>query len=72
MEGAKAARGLRFLDEARLPNSWTMEEPSPFEYHRVLDPKPSFTLQDKALANLRKAFPVFERAEIARSAGADA
>lgn len=65
----KLRGGLRFLDEARLPNSWTMEEPSPFEYHRVLDPKPSFTLQDKALANLRKAFPVFERAEIAQRWG---
>ncbi|HEY0122008.1 MAG TPA: FAD-binding oxidoreductase [Rhizobium sp.] len=58
--------GLRFLDEARLPNKWAMDEPSPFEYNRVLDPKPSFTLQDKALANLRKAFPVFEKAEIAQ------
>jgi glycine/D-amino acid oxidase-like deaminating enzyme len=62
----KLRGGLRFLDEARLPNSWGMNESSPFEYNRVLDPKPSFNLQDKALANLRKAFPVFEKAEIAQ------
>ncbi|GHG85688.1 NAD(P)/FAD-dependent oxidoreductase [Pseudodonghicola xiamenensis] len=63
--------GGRFLDEARLPNKWSLDEASPFEYNRVLDPKPAFSLQDKALANLRKAFPVFEKAEIAqRWAGA--
>ncbi|MCA0043491.1 NAD(P)/FAD-dependent oxidoreductase [Celeribacter litoreus] len=63
--------GGRFYDEARIPNKWSLDEASPFEYNRVLDPKPSFTLQDKALANLRKAFPVFEKAEIAqRWAGA--
>lgn len=63
--------GGRFYDEARIPNSWKMTEASPFEYNRVLDPKPSFSLQDKALSELRKAFPVFEKAEIAqRWAGA--
>ncbi len=58
--------GLGFVDEARLPRRWKMDEASPFEYNRVLDPKPSFSLQDKALANLRKAFPVFEKAEVAQ------
>ncbi len=63
--------GLRFLDEARIPNHWKMDEASPFEYCRVLDPKPSFSLQDRALNNLRKAFPVFAKAEVAqRWAGA--
>ncbi|MEP1766008.1 MAG: FAD-binding oxidoreductase [Sulfitobacter sp.] len=37
----------------------------------MLDPKPSFSMQDKALADLRKAFPIFEKAQIAqRWAGA--
>jgi glycine/D-amino acid oxidase-like deaminating enzyme len=63
--------GGRFYDEARIPNRWRLDEASPFEYCRVLDPKPAFSLQDKALANLRRAFPVFEKAEIAqRWAGA--
>ncbi|WP_372802943.1 NAD(P)/FAD-dependent oxidoreductase [Paracoccus seriniphilus] len=63
--------GGRFYDEARIPNKWSLTEASPFEYNRVLDPKPSFSMQDEALANLRKAFPVFEKAEIAqRWAGA--
>ena len=58
--------GGRFLDEARMPDRWAMDEASPFEYCRVLDPRPSGKLSDMALANLRKAFPVFEKAEIAQ------
>jgi glycine/D-amino acid oxidase-like deaminating enzyme len=58
--------GMTFVDEARIPKKWKMDEPSPFEYARVLDPKPSFNLQDRALANLRKAFPVFEKAVVAQ------
>ncbi|MFN3526277.1 MAG: NAD(P)/FAD-dependent oxidoreductase [Paracoccus sp. (in: a-proteobacteria)] len=63
--------GGRFYDEMRIPNRWSLDEASPFEYCRVLDPKPSFSLQDKALAALRRAFPVFDKAKIAqRWAGA--
>ncbi|TQS70677.1 FAD-binding oxidoreductase [Rhodobacteraceae bacterium] len=58
--------GGKFYDELRVPNAWSLDEASPFEYNRVLDPKPAFKLQDKSLANLRKAFPVFELAEIAQ------
>jgi glycine/D-amino acid oxidase-like deaminating enzyme len=58
--------GGRFIDEARIPNRWQMDEASPFEYCRVLDPKPSKKLSDIALANLKRAFPVFEKAEIAQ------
>lgn len=58
--------GGRFLDEVRIPNRWEMDEASPFEYCRVLDPKPSKKLSDLALANLKQAFPVFEKAEIAQ------
>lgn len=63
--------GGRFYDEVRIPNRWSLDEASPFEYCRVLDPKPSFAMQDKALAALRQAFPVFDKARIAqRWAGA--
>lgn len=58
--------GLRFLDEARIANRWKMDEPSPFEYNRVLDPVPSKALSDKALAAARRAFPAFAGAEIAQ------
>lgn len=58
--------GGRFYDEARLSTRWRMDEPSPFEYCRVLDPVPSKKLSDLALANLTKAFPVFAQAQIAQ------
>ncbi|MDO5620231.1 MAG: FAD-binding oxidoreductase [Paracoccus sp. (in: a-proteobacteria)] len=63
--------GWRFFDEARIPNRWRMDEASPFEYCRVLDPKPHLSLQDRAMENLRRAFPVFAGARVAqRWAGA--
>ncbi|WP_062763366.1 FAD-binding oxidoreductase [Falsirhodobacter sp. alg1] len=63
--------GGQFYDEARIPNKWSLDEASPFEYNRVLDPKPALHLQDRSLENLRKAFPVFDKAKIAqRWAGA--
>jgi len=54
----------RFFDEARIPGRWALDEASPFEYHRVLDPKPATTPTEMALANLAKAFPAFAKAEI--------
>lgn len=56
----------RFFDEMRIPDRWNLDEASPFEYCRVLDPKPSKTLSNTALANLSTAFPAFGRAEIAQ------
>lgn len=58
--------GGRFFDEARIPDRWRLDEASPFEYARVLDPVPSKKLSDRALASLAEAFPVFRQAEIAQ------
>lgn len=58
--------GLRFLDEARIANRWSLDEPSPFEYNRVLDPKPSKRLADNALAAAKRAFPLLQTAEISQ------
>jgi glycine/D-amino acid oxidase-like deaminating enzyme len=58
--------GGRFFDEARIPDRWKLDEASPFEYARVLDPVPSKKLSDKALASLAEVFPVFRQAEIAQ------
>lgn len=58
--------GGRFLDEARMPSRWAMDEASPFEYCRVLDPKPSKKSSERVLANARKAFPALDKAEIAQ------
>ncbi len=58
--------GWRFIDDARMPRRWALDEPSPFEYVRTLDPVPSRAMADGALDRLKKEFPVFERAEIAQ------
>ncbi|MFU0507753.1 NAD(P)/FAD-dependent oxidoreductase [Pseudaminobacter sp. NGMCC 1.201702] len=58
--------GGRFLDEARMARHWKMDEASPFEFCRVLDPKPALDMSDRAFAGLKAAFPVFEKAEIAQ------
>ena len=56
----------RFFDEARMASHWKMDEASPFEYCRVLDPKPSLSISNKAFDHLKAAFPVFSQAEVAQ------
>lgn len=58
--------GSRFFTEARMPKRWQMDEASPFEYCRVLDPKPSREKAAKVLANAGRAFPALQKAEIAQ------
>ena len=49
-----------------MPTRWAMDEASPFEYCRVLDPKPSKKSAERVLGNARKAFPVLEKAQVAQ------
>ncbi|NSY91587.1 FAD-binding oxidoreductase [Agrobacterium tumefaciens] len=56
----------RFYDEWRIPRRWALDEASPFEYNRVLDPVPAMDMTDGAFSKLKKAFPVFEKAEISQ------
>lgn len=58
--------GGRFMEEAKLPTRWAMDEASPFEYCRVLDPKPSKKSAERIMTNARRAFPVLDKAEIAQ------
>jgi glycine/D-amino acid oxidase-like deaminating enzyme len=58
--------GGRFFDEARIPRRWNLDEPSPFEYNRTLDPMPSKAMADGALERVKRAFPVFEHAQVAQ------
>ncbi len=61
--------GGRYFDDMRIPRRWSLDEPSPFEYNRVLDPVPSKRMTDGALARLQKAFPIFEKAQVAQRWG---
>jgi glycine/D-amino acid oxidase-like deaminating enzyme len=59
----------RFREEARIPRRWAMDEASPFEATRVLDPAPNPAIVEESRVNLARAFPAFAPARIAQSWG---
>lgn len=61
--------GQRFFQEAVLPRRWALDEASPFEYRRVLDPVPSIRQSNRALDNVIKAFPTFANVRVAQRWG---
>ncbi len=63
--GLRLRQGKRFLDEARLKRKWSLDETSPFEEVRVLDPEPVTSVLDEAAASLKDCYPVFRNMEIA-------
>ena len=58
--------GARFLEEWRTPKRWKLDEPSPFERVRVLDPEPERSFNEQAKASLAKVFPAFAQARVAQ------
>ncbi len=67
--GLRLRLGKRFLDEARLKRRWDLDERSPFEEVRILDPEPVSSILDEAAASLKEYFPVFRAMEIAQRWG---
>ncbi len=63
--GLKLRLGKRFIDEARLARRWRLDEISPFERVRVLDPEPVGWVLDEAAASLKDCFPAFRDMRIA-------
>lgn len=61
--------GRRFVEEASLPRRWRMDETTPFETVRALDPVPSEGLLREGFANVQAAFPAFRDARVAGSWG---
>jgi glycine/D-amino acid oxidase-like deaminating enzyme len=59
--------GRRFIEEWRIPRHWRLDEISPFERVRVLDPAPVPSLNHEGLNNLRRAFPAFAGARITQN-----
>jgi glycine/D-amino acid oxidase-like deaminating enzyme len=47
------------------PRHWTLDQISPFELMRVLDPAPEHAVLDTALANLKAAYPVLRDVKVA-------
>jgi glycine/D-amino acid oxidase-like deaminating enzyme len=61
--------GRSFIEEARLPHRWALDQASPFERVRVLDPEPHQPILDQAKASVIAAFPIFHRMTIAERWG---
>lgn len=61
--------GRRTFEEWRVPRRWALDETSPFERVRVLDPEPDAGLLAEARRNLAAAFPAFARMEEAERWG---
>jgi glycine/D-amino acid oxidase-like deaminating enzyme len=67
--GIRPRLGRRFLMEALQRRRWKLDQPSPFEAMRVLDPPAYNTILRQARTHLVQAFPVFHVMRIAESWG---
>jgi glycine/D-amino acid oxidase-like deaminating enzyme len=54
----------RFLHEAMTPKRWALDQPSPFERDRVLDPDPAPGVNEKAAGAIKAVFPAFRTMQI--------
>ena len=54
----------RFLQEARMPKRWDLDQASPFETIRMLDPDPVESINEDAMKSLREVFPVFGQVKV--------
>ena len=59
----------RFTEEARTSRRWKLDETTPFETTRVLDPAPNPAIVEESRRNLVRAFPAFAAAKVAQSWG---
>jgi glycine/D-amino acid oxidase-like deaminating enzyme len=59
--------GGRFVEELRTPSKWKLDESSPFEQTRIMDPQPVSRDLDAVLKTLSADFPVFSAAKVAES-----
>src|SRR3954449_5088843 len=61
--------GRPFAEEWRTKRRWSLDQPSPFEAVRVLDPAADPVVLDRARASIAEAFPAFRDIGIAQSWG---
>ncbi|MCA8930640.1 MAG: FAD-binding oxidoreductase, partial [Alphaproteobacteria bacterium] len=59
--------GMRGLQELFTRRHWTMDDATPMETVRVLDPKPPVNRIEEILANMRKAFPALGEVRVAEA-----
>jgi glycine/D-amino acid oxidase-like deaminating enzyme len=61
--------GRQFWDELLTRRHWSLDEATPFEAVRVLDPEPKQRILAEARSVLSRAFPAFAGMEVAQSWG---
>src|SRR5690349_10412247 len=61
--------GHRFFEELRTRRRWSLDEATPFEAVRVLDPAPKQATLAEAREVLSRRFPVFAQMQVAESWG---
>ena len=61
--------GRRFFKDLVGKGQWTLDEPSPFEAMRILDPPAHQPILDQARTRTTEAFPVFHTMRVAESWG---
>jgi glycine/D-amino acid oxidase-like deaminating enzyme len=61
--------GRPFLDEWRTPRKWSLDQASPFEAVRVLDPAADPFVIERARASIAESFPAFRNVAVAESWG---
>jgi glycine/D-amino acid oxidase-like deaminating enzyme len=61
--------GHRFAEEWRTRRRWALDEASPFEAVRVLDPDADPYVIERARASIAEAFPAFREVAVAQSWG---
>lgn len=67
--GLRLRLGKRFIEEAKLKRRWQLDEVTPFEQVRILDPAPVNEVLDKAARQLQDYYPVFKPMKIAERWG---
>ena len=61
--------GRRFFEALRTKRRWALDEATPFEAVRVLDPTPRQAPLEEARAVMSRMFPAFARMQVAQSWG---
>lgn len=61
--------GRDMVKDLMLPRRWSGTDVSPFEYVRTMDPPTNRGLNEEAMQNLTRAWPVFKQAVVAQAWG---
>jgi len=68
-ENVRLRVGRKFIEDWQIPRRWSLDETSPFERVRTLDPEPYQPILDVAKKAIAGVFPAFKDARIAERWG---